>query len=170
MLGIFVPSSPFAAHLSAVLPLKARFNGSSALSLLILNSPLPPSLLPPFSSQLICQSSRTELPPPLLPRNPNKKETLFFLLFLSPTSLLAPLELEPLPRGRELPQLPPHHVLGDRHLVVHDPVVDLEAQAHEVGQDGGGPGFGAHGARAALLAGGRQGEGDDVGAWGLGLV
>ncbi len=38
---------------------------------------------------------------------------------------------------REFPQLMPHHILRDRDLVVDLAVVDLEAQSHEIRQDGG---------------------------------
>lgn len=35
---------------------------------------------------------------------------------------------------RELPQLPPDHILGDGHVVVNFPIVHLELEAHKVWQ------------------------------------
>jgi hypothetical protein len=39
---------------------------------------------------------------------------------------------------RELSQLMPYHILRDGHIMINLPIVDLELQPYEVGQDGRG--------------------------------
>lgn len=49
-----------------------------------------------------------------------------------------------LPCRGKLAQLVAHHVLGDGHWQVVLPVVDLEGDPNELGQDCGSPGHGLH--------------------------
>lgn len=59
---------------------------------------------------------------------------------------------------RKLPQLMPHHILRDRHLVVDLPVMHLELQPHEIRQDGGGSRLGFY--RRCALARLRADDGE----------
>lgn len=85
----------------------------------------------------------------LLPANPAKHGLISSFLY-------------PIRKGKgdlrsKLPELMSHHILRNRHIVVHLSIVDLELQADEVWEDGRGAGLCAD--RVYLHAW------DDLGDW-----
>ena len=66
-------------------------------------------------------------------------------LILPKSLILRHLISKPLPRRHKLAQLPPHHLLRHKQLLVYLPVVDRKSIADELRQDGCGAGLGADG-------------------------
>lgn len=67
--------------------------------------------------------------------SPDCLAPLFAATAIHPSPVLRLRIPERLPRRRKLPKLMPHHLLRDCHIIINLPIMHLELEPDEIGQD-----------------------------------